>query len=151
MESCKENSMYLSVFSNLPQLRSLPSKTWPTMVEYVITPLGLWTTSGSLSRVCSLQDLPGQSVLGNCWSMANFCSWDINIRRRRGTTFTVLRISQFVPTSSQFVTLLTLHKKSISIAHGRQHSFIYCTRYMTELKTDRFAVFASSRVLKTER
>ena len=55
---------YLTVNSNLRQLW-LHTKTGPGKFGDVVTPPGRWTTSGSLSRECSQQDLPCHPFVGN--------------------------------------------------------------------------------------
>jgi len=52
-----------------------------TKVGDVITPAGLWSTSGPFSRGYSHQDLPRQSFVGIFVTWSNHSCWDLSIWR----------------------------------------------------------------------
>ena len=54
----------------------------------------LWSITVPLSSGCSPEDSPHQSFLVYSGDVADHCSVDISIRRRSGSTFKVLQISQ---------------------------------------------------------
>ena len=105
-----------------------------------------------LSHRCSQQDLPRQSFLGDSGHVAEPITWDLSIRRS-GVIFRALRMSNLCSLSRR-VTPWTLRKNPISAACSWESILLVVTRgswpqvrigRKTDLKTERFAIFESSR------
>ena len=97
-----EDSKYLAVFSNFWQFFWVHAKTGTSKVGNVITPPVPGRPLSRFPVKCSQQTYFANLSWGILVTWPNHLSWDVSIRRRRVSTFKVLRISQLHTLSRNF-------------------------------------------------